>query len=115
MTVPLLIVYALMLWREKPGAEWFLGFAIGFFVLAIIFPQGLAPIEKGWMAFARVLSIVMTFVILTTTYYIVITPVALLLKLLGKDILDKKFDPEKKSYWIPIETDGPATRPEKPY
>jgi hypothetical protein len=45
----------------------------------------------------------------------VLTPFGLLLRLMGKDLLDLRVDPDRESYWIPAEPDGPATRPYKPY
>ena len=39
----------------------------------------------------------------------------LFLRLLGKDLLGLRLDPDRASYWDPVEEDGPATRPDKPY
>ena len=67
------------------------------------------------MKLAHVLSIVMTSVLLTLTYYLVMTPMGFLMKLLGKDPMERKFDRGKESYWIAIDPDGPASRPDKPF
>ena len=67
------------------------------------------------MAFARVLGVVMTTVILTLTYFLAITPMGLLVRALGKDLLGMRGDPTVESYWVPVEPDGPASRPDKPY
>lgn len=115
MAFPLFVITGILYWRQKPAMLYFLAVA-GFFLLSGLFlPKILAPIEKIWMRIAEFLSIIMTKVILTSTFYVVITPVALFLRLIGKDVLEKKFDSNQTSYWVPVEPDGPCSRPEKPY
>jgi hypothetical protein len=68
------------------------------------------------MKFAELIGAVMTRVILVVAYYLVITPIGLLLRLLGKDLLDiGTAGGDRDSYWRRVEEDGPATRPDKPY
>ena len=43
---------------------------------------------------------VLSHVILAVVYYLVFTPVGLLLRLLGKDPMQRKLDPEARTYWI---------------
>jgi len=102
-------------WRDKSWGVYSLALAGAFFLVGLIFPRLLAPIEAGWMAFARVMSVVMTYVILTLSYYLVITPMGLLMRLLGKDLLELKRKPAQSSYWVPVDPDGPCGRPDKPY
>jgi hypothetical protein len=58
---------------------------------------------------------VITYVVLCVAFYLVITPIGLLLRVMGKDLLEKKVPSDQESYWVAVEADGPATRPEKPY
>jgi hypothetical protein len=67
------------------------------------------------MKFAEIMGAIMTRVILTLSFYVVITPFGLLLRLMGKDLLDIRMDRPRDTYWIPIEPDGPAFRSDKPY
>jgi hypothetical protein len=115
MTIPLLVIGILLVWRGRASAPYFIGLAVLFLLAALVFPSGLRPVERAWMALARVLSIVMTYVILTLTFYLIITPVGLILRVFGKDLLQKKFESVKTSYWIPVEPDGPCSRHDKPY
>ena len=116
MAVPLLLLWGLAWWRNRPlTADWLLGFAIGFLVLALVYPRGLAPIEKAWMALAGVLSVVVTYIILTLTFFLVITPFGLIMRLFGADLLKLKFDRKRTSYWDPVDPDGPAGHPERPF
>ncbi len=51
-----------------------------------------------WMAFARVLGRVNTMVLLTVFYFAILGPVALILRILRKDLLDRWFE-DRSSYW----------------
>ena len=115
MTVPLVIIGALLIWKGRPAAPYFLGAAGFFFITGLLIPKVLTPIEIAWMALAKVLSIVVTNILLTLTFFLVITPIGLLMRLLGKDLLKLKFPGNLKSYWIKVEADGPGSRPDKPY
>ncbi len=57
---------------------------------------------KGWMLFARGLAFVNTRVILTIFFVFIIGPIALILKLAGKDFLQRKID-SSPSFWKPRE------------
>lgn len=102
-------------WRGHAWGEylWYAGGA--FLLLGLLAPRLLAPIERVWMAFAVVLGTVMTTIILTLTFFVVMTPMGLLLRLTGKDLLGLEGDPEIDSYWVPVDADGPASRPDQPY
>jgi len=116
MTVAFGIIGLLAWWRGKETAYlWLLGIAAFFLLAGLIVPRLLAPIELVWMKFAHYLSIVMTYVILTLTYYLVITPVGLLLRIMRKDLLSLKFEKGLPSYWVKAEPDGAQTRPDKPF
>ena len=106
---------ALFVWRTKSWGMPTLYVAGAFLVLGLVAPKVLGPIEKGWMALARVLQTVMTALILTLTFFLVMTPMGLLVRITGKDLLGMKGDPNIDSYWEPVERDGPASRPDKPY
>ncbi|MDX1545971.1 MAG: SxtJ family membrane protein [Rhodothermales bacterium] len=115
MTVPLTLIGGYLWWKGSAAAPYVLGAAAFFLVTGLLVPALLRPIEKGWMKVAEILGAIMTRVILTVAFYLVITPFGLLLRVLRKDLLALRFHPEQTSYWAPVETDGPATRPDKPY
>jgi len=115
MAVAFSLLGALLWWRGRSAAPYVLGLAVLFLVPALVRPRVLGPIERVWMAFANVLSTVMTTVILTLTFYLVITPMGVLMRLVGKDLLGLRLDGTGASYWIPTEPDGPGSRPTKPF
>jgi len=69
---------------------------LGFSLLATKF---LKIPHKVWMAFALVLGNIVSRLILVITFYVVITPINLILKITGKDLLGQKPDKEKDTYW----------------
>ena len=90
----------LFLWREKP-CYFFLFIVAGFFLFfGLLLPIFLKPIHKIWMGFALILGSIMTRVILSILFYLVITPIGLISKLSGKDFLDLKFNKSAVSYWV---------------
>jgi len=119
MTVPLALLAGALLWRkglDAPAALYVVGGAALFFLIAgLIFPRGLGPIEWAWMKLALVLSWVMTRVILTLTFFLAMLPIGLVMRLLRHDPLRLRRDPNATTYWMPVEPDGPATRPEQPF
>jgi hypothetical protein len=75
-------------------------------ILGFIFPSVLRPIYKIWMLLAFFIGGIVSRVILTVLFYVVLTPIGLVLRLFGKDILDKKFDKRRKSYWVKKDLSG---------
>ncbi len=97
--VGLLIFAGFLFWKEK---ESFLYFGIiGLFLVltGLIIPAVLKPLNKVWMTLAILMGWVMTRVILTILYYLVLTPIRILAMLFGKFFLDLNIDKSAKSYW----------------
>ena len=72
-------------------------------LLALVLPKALKYLFLLWMSIALVIGKINTTIILSFTYFIVLTPVALFLKIIGKDFMDRKYDKELKSYRIDTE------------
>ena len=68
----------------------------------LVAPMTLRPVYRIWMRFGLLLSKVMTPLIMSIVFFFVITPVAIVLKLLGKDPMARKFD-KSDSYRVVIE------------
>ena len=113
--IPFAIIGLVLLWRQKDASYYILGISAYLFLSATLLPASLRLVEKGWMAFARVLSAIMTRIILVVAFVLVITPFGLFLRLIGKDLLQTKSDKKRVSYWVPTEEDGPQTRPHQPF
>lgn len=96
-------------WRKAGGAFPFLWGAGGLAaVLALGAPAALAPVYRPWMRLAAVLAAVNTFLLMGAVFYLVVTPTALVLRLLGKDLLEERR--REGTYWIDKEpAEGPAS------
>lgn len=89
--------------------------AVVFGVLAVFAPLTLRSFEKFWLALGEKINKFVTPVILSITFYVLITPLGLLLKLMGKDILSLKIDKTRSTYWEEVDQSGSASRPYTPY
>ena len=69
-------------------------------VLGTLAPKVLKPIFIAWMSLAVVLGFFMTRVVLTLFFFLVLTPVGLFFRLIGRDALNRRIDREAKTYWI---------------
>lgn len=116
MTIVFLLICGLTYWNSHSIWMVFGTFSLIFLIFTLISPTLLRPVEKGWMAAARYISVVVTTLLLSIVYYLIVTPIGLVMeKIMGKDLLKLKWDENAKSYWEPVEKDGPGTRPYKPY
>ncbi len=78
---------------------WSLIISIVFLILGIINSNILTPLNKLWFKFGIFLGRIVSPLVMGIIFFAVVTPIALIMKLLGKDILNLKKN-EKKSYWI---------------
>lgn len=115
MTCALVVLGGALLWHGRPTALPVLLGALFLLGSGIFVPRILLPIERVWMKFAEVLGAVMTRVILTVAFYAVITPMGVIVRFCGKDLLQLKLDKSARSYWMAVEQDGPAKRHFLPY
>lgn len=72
-------------------------------VLGVLAPFYLKSIYKFWMGIAFALGWIVSRVLLLILFFIIITPIGLLMRIFGKDFLDIKSKRKRDSYWIPKE------------
>jgi hypothetical protein len=106
-TVVFLVIALWPLVNGEGPRLWALVVAGGFLLLAIAFPRYLAPLNRLWARFGVLLHKVVNPIILGLMFVLAITPVALIFRALGKDPLNRRFDPDAESYWIKREDVGP--------
>lgn len=87
---------------------WAFGIAAAFAAVAVVMPSLLAGLNRLWMKFGLLLAKVVSPIALGILFYLVFTPIGLVMRLAGKDPLRLKAEPEAKSYWIDREPPGPA-------
>jgi hypothetical protein len=75
-----------------------------------VFPQIALPLYRVWYAVGAVIGMVISNLLLALTYYMVLTPIALILRLAGRDPLHRAIERDRVSYWEPAE---PSTDSER--
>lgn len=94
-------------WRGQTGPiPYLLGASPVLVLLALVAPIVLWPLHKVWMPAAKGLARALTWLLLAIVFYVVFTPYGVIMKLAGKDPLDRKIDKSRNSYWIRRD-DGP--------
>jgi hypothetical protein len=66
----------------------------------LLFPSLLKPFYNGWMALALSIGYIMSRILLSLIFFLIFTPVGLVMRLLSKDPLSEKYDHSASSYWI---------------
>ncbi len=95
----LLLIAVILYFKGSVNYIYFSSIGILLAVLGLSLPEVLLPFQKSWMALAVVLGFIMTRVILSILFYIVITPIGIIARIFGKDFLDEKISKSKTSYW----------------
>lgn len=102
---------ALARWRiglfrplSPEGARWtayvLAGFAAYSGLFAAAWPRGLRPLYVLLSVVTYPIGIVVFHVVMGIVYFLVITPLGLFFKLIGRDALHRRFDPAASTYWI---------------
>ena len=78
---------------------WSLVVSIIFLILGLINSKVLTPLNKLWFKFGLLLGRVISPLIMGIIFFLVVTPTALIMRIIGKDLLNLKFN-NKKTYWI---------------
>ena len=78
---------------------WSLVISLIFLVLGLINSKLLSPLNKIWFKFGLILSKVVSPVIMGIIFFLVVTPIGILMRILKKDLLNLKYN-NKNTYWI---------------
>ena len=79
-----------------------------FLILGLLNSKILSPLNKLWFKFGIFLGKIVSPFIMGIIFFLVVTPIGLIMKLLGKDLLNLKYNSNNKSYWI--EKNGPKSK-----
>jgi hypothetical protein len=105
-------VFALLaLWNWYKGGAWwpvYLSISALCTFLAQFFSDVLAPANRIWTKLGWLLAKVVNPIVMGLIFFVIFTPIAVLLRARGKDLLRLKFDRNASSYWINRDPPGPA-------
>ena len=103
---------AWFLFRRKPVWPYLLSPGAALIFLGVVAPNLLRQVYVGWMAMALALGLIVSTVILTLFFLLIVTPLSLFARLVGKDFLSLKLQPRAASYWI-VRPQRSPRRPEE--
>ena len=95
----LMLIAALLFYFDKSSAPYFGVIGAILLLSGIIISQVLKLPNKIWMGLAIVLGFFMSRLILTILFYLVLTPIALIAKIVGKKFMILKYDRSANTYW----------------
>lgn len=98
--IAFLLIAAFLWWKHLAAWPVLAAIGGGLIVLGTIYPPLVRPFFYAWMSLAVVLGFVMTRVILTIFFFLVLTPVGLFFRLIGRDAMHRKIDRKAATYWI---------------
>ena len=99
-------LFALGLWTEKLIPVFLFGFLCLLGLGLICMPGPMGPIYRAWLKLARLFGRMVTVMTLALTYYLVVTPSAMIKWMFGGRPIQVKPDKDALSYWV--ERDEPA-------
>jgi len=89
------------LWQGRETPAWLLGSAAAALLLTgAVWPAGSRVFFSGWMRLAALLGYVNSRILLGLVYFLVITPYGLVMRLFGRDVLQRR-GAAPDSYWVP--------------
>ena len=91
------------LWPLKNGDNLNLYFSITslfFLILGLLNSKLLSPLNKIWIKFGEILGTIIAPIIMALVYFVILTPVSLVVRVFGKDLLGLKFTNKQQTYWI---------------
>ena len=78
---------------------WSLAIGVTFLILGLLNSKFLGPLNLTWIKFGEILGRIIAPIVMAFVYFCVITPTAIIIRLLRKDLLKVKFN-TRSSYWI---------------
>ena len=70
-----------------------------FLIFGLINSKILSPFNKAWIKLGEILGLIIAPIIMALVYFIILTPISLIVRMLGKDLLGLKFLKKQDTYW----------------
>jgi len=102
----LLIALAPLIHGRSPRI-WSFAVALAVAVVALFVPSVLGPLNRLWAKLGLLLHKIVSPVVLGIMFFMVITPIGVIMRRRGKDLLRLRLDPETQTYWIERTPPGP--------
>ena len=83
----------------NPLRLWSIPISVIFLVLGLLNSKLLNPLNIVWVKFGELLGRIIAPIVMAIIYFIIVTPIGLFMRLIGKDLLNIKFS-KSNTYWI---------------
>ena len=90
-----------MVFRAAGPRLWALALAVGLIVPALVLPRSLTYVYRIWMAAAVILGWINARIILSTIFYGIVTPMGFVMRRLGRDPMQRRYEPHATTYRVP--------------
>ena len=90
------------LWPIIKGEEaniYLILISLFFLIFGLINSKILSPFNKAWIKLGEILGLIIAPIIMALVYFIILTPISLIVRMLGKDLLGLKFLKKQDTYW----------------
>jgi hypothetical protein len=108
MAAALAAVTLLDAWHSGRLWPWTGGLATLLLMAGLLRPSVLNPLNRAWLKFGLLLHAVVNPVVMALLFYGTVLPTGLVMRILGKDLLRLKRQPDADSYWIVRQPPGPS-------
>jgi len=97
------VFFILALWPLTKKGElnlYLISIASIFLVLGLLNSKILSPLNNLWVKLGEILGRIIAPIVMAIVYFFILTPISLLVRLFGKDLIGIKFSNDIKSYWV---------------
>ena len=108
------LIGAIVWWKGGPSGPYWVGAGVLLGLWGLVWPAGLKPVYRVWMTLAIILGFFVSRLLLSVIFYFVVTPIGLMMRMIGKDLLDLKLK-DRDSYWHVRDDEYDPKRTEKMY
>ena len=84
---------------SNPIRYWAIVLSITFLILGVVDSKLLSPLKDYWIKLGEILGKVIAPLVMSLVFFIILTPIGLILRIFGKDLLKLKKN-KKSSYWL---------------
>ena len=98
-----IVFIALALWPLTNQGEinlYLVTISLFFLVLGLLNSRILSPLNKAWIKLGEILGRIVAPIVMAIVFFLILTPISLLVRLFGKDLIGMKFSNDIKSYWV---------------
>ena len=95
-----LIISLWPLQHEDQIRIWSIVISLIFLILSLMNSKLLTPLNQLWSRFGLLLGNIVAPIVMGLVFFLVVTPVGIVMRIMGKDLIRKKLNKNNKSYWI---------------